>query len=164
LFALPLIFGLIGLFYHFKKNAKAMRLLQACCSIVPGSPSLFISTSQACSRVNVTMLMPVPFMHLLSGSGLAVLYFIDLASQWDKCACKKYSYQRRYFFALLGLLCMSAGLGATGGFAGAMGVFIVYALVAAGLPYAEIFSRQKNIIAAVHFLFVCLANGATGMG
>jgi hypothetical protein len=133
------------LFYQFKKNKGDAIATLLYCFIVQDSPSLFTLTNQACSRVNVIMRMPVLFMHLRYGSELAVLYFIDLALKWDKTLVKNMLIKGAIFSALLSFVCMSAGLGGAESLVAGIGIFIVYALVAAGLPYAaKIFSKQKN--------------------
>jgi len=148
LFALPLVFGLIGLFYHFKKrNGDALATFL-----------LFFWTGLAIIiYINQSGMQPRERDYAYAGSfyafaiwiGLSVLYFIDLATKWDKTLVKNILISGAIFSAALGVLCMSAGLGAASVVA-AIGIFIVYAAVAAGLTYAiKFLPKQKTIVIMV---------------
>jgi hypothetical protein len=100
LFALPLIFGLIGLFYQFKKNkgdAIAATLLFYCSGL-----AIII-------YINQSGMQPRERDYAYAGSfyafaiwiGLAVLYFIDLALKWDKTLVKNILIKGGIFSALL---------------------------------------------------------------
>jgi hypothetical protein len=156
LFALPLVLGLIGLFYQFKKNkgdALAATLLFYCMGL-----AIVI-------YINQPGMQPRERDYAYAGSfyafaiwiGLAVLYFIDLASKWDRVLLKKMLVKGGFFAALLSILSMSAGLGVTEGLVAGAGIFIVYALVAAGLPYVlRFFSAQKIIVTGAIALSLCV--------
>lgn len=144
LLALPLILGLIGLFYHFKKrktDALAATLL-------------FYWTGLAILiYINQSGMQPRERDYAYAGSfyafaiwiGLAVLYFVDLASKWDKVLLKSILVPGAVAAALLAFLCMIAGLG--GGIVAGLGIFILYAAVAAGLPYVlKFLDSQKAIV------------------
>jgi hypothetical protein len=143
MFALPLIFGLIGLFYQFKKNkgdAIAATLLFYCSGL-----AIII-------YINQSGMQPRERDYAYAGSfyafaiwiGLAVLYFIDLALKWDKTLVKNILVKGSIFSALLSLACMVAGLGGVESLVAGIGIFIVYAFAAAGLPYAVKFLVSKK--------------------
>ncbi len=134
LFALPLIFGLIGMFFHFRKkpgDALATLLLFFCTGL-----AIII-------YINQPGMQPRERDYAYAGSfyafaiwtGIAVLYFIDLALHWNKTQGKKMMIAGAGSFAVLAVLCMSAGLDAGGSIAAAIGVFMVYGLAAVGFPY-----------------------------
>lgn len=145
LFALPLILGLIGLFYQFKKNkgdAIAATLLFYCSGL-----AIIV-------YINQSGMQPRERDYAYAGSfyafaiwiGLAVLYFIDLALKWDKTLVKTILIKGIIFSALLSFVCMIAGLGGTESLVAGIGIFIVYAFIAAGLPYAVKFLANKKIV------------------
>jgi hypothetical protein len=145
MFALPLIFGLIGLFYQFKKNkgdAIAATLLFYCSGL-----AIII-------YINQSGMQPRERDYAYAGSfyafaiwiGLAVLYFIDLALKWDKTLVKNILVKGSIFSAAAEFVCMVAGLGGVESLVAGIGIFIVYAFAAAGLPYAVKFLVSKKII------------------
>ncbi|MEO8173738.1 MAG: DUF2723 domain-containing protein, partial [Sediminibacterium sp.] len=89
--------------------------------------------------------------------GLAVLYFIDLASRWDKTLVKNILVKGAVFSGLLSVVCMSAGLGGTESLTAGIGILIVYSFVAAGLPYAiQFLSNKKWVACAAIVLSLCV--------
>jgi hypothetical protein len=151
LFALPLVLGLIGLFYQFKKrkgDALATTLLFYCTGL---AIIVYINQSGMQPRER-DYAYTVSFYAFAIWIGLSVLYFIDLATKWEKALLKSILIPGAVLSALLGIICMSAGLGG-GGIVAAVGIFMVYAAVAAGLPYVMKFlSKQKTIaITAIAF-------------
>jgi hypothetical protein len=149
LFALPLILGLIGLFYQFKKrkgDALATTLL-------------FYWTGLAILiYINQSGMQPRERDYAYAGSfyafavwiGLAVLYFIDLASKWDKALVKSMLIPGAIASGVLTMFCMIGGLGGGSIVAGA-GIFILYAVMTAGFPYILKFisSKKTLVVAAV---------------
>jgi hypothetical protein len=157
LFALPLVLGLIGLFYQFKKrkgDALATTLL-------------FYWTGLAILiYINQSGMQPRERDYAYAGSfyafaiwiGLAVLYFIDLASKWDKTLLKSMLIPGAIASCMLTVFCMIGGLGG-GGIAAGAGIFILYAMIAAGLPYLLKFISTKKMMvvtAVILSLFVPL--------
>ena len=152
LFALPLILGLIGLFYHYKKNkgdALAVSLLFYCSGL-----AILV-------YINQSGMQPRERDYAYAGSfyafavwiGLAVLYFIDLATKWDKALVKTILTGGAVCLAILGIVCTSAGMGVAESLMAMAGIFLVYAIVAAGLP--RIISFVKNKKAMVATVMVC---------
>ncbi|MES2328234.1 MAG: DUF2723 domain-containing protein [Bacteroidota bacterium] len=145
LFALPLILGLIGLFYQFKKNkgdAIAATLLFYCSGL-----AIIV-------YINQSGMQPRERDYAYAGSfyafaiwiGLAVLYFIDLASKWDKALVKNMLIKGGISSAALTVLCMSAGLGGSESLIAGIGIFLVYAFVSSALPYAMKFLSNRKVI------------------
>ncbi len=155
LFALPFIFGLIGMFYQFKKrpgDALAALLLFFCTGL-----AIII-------YINQSGMQPRERDYAYAGSfyafaiwiGLSVLYFIDLAMQWNRTQVKNILVSGALVSLVLTMLFMSAGLG-VGSIAAGVGIFMVYAVVAAGLPYAIRNIRvQKGIILASIGVSLCV--------
>ncbi|MES2372127.1 MAG: DUF2723 domain-containing protein [Bacteroidota bacterium] len=154
LFALPLILGLIGLFYQFKKNkgdAIAATLLFYCSGL-----AIIV-------YINQSGMQPRERDYAYAGSfyafaiwiGLAVLYFIDLALKWDKTLVKNILIKGGIFSVLLSFACMVAGLGGGESLLAGIGIFIVYAFISAGLPYAVKFLANKKIV-VVTSVALCL--------
>lgn len=147
LFALPLIFGLIGLLYHFKKRKG-----DAIASLL-----LFFCTGLAIIvYINQSGMQPRERDYAYVGSfyafavwiGLAILYFIELAQQWDTALLKKILLGGAGFAVCLTILCLSAGLG-TGAVIAGIGTFLLFALFAAILPWGlKQLVKQKTIITA----------------
>jgi hypothetical protein len=142
LFALPFILGLIGLFYQFKKRK----------SDALATTLLFYWTGLAILiYINQSGMQPRERDYAYAGSfyafaiwiGLAVLYFIDLPSKWDKALLKNILVPGAIASLVLTFFCMVAGLGG-GSIVAGIGIFILYAAVAAGLPYLLKFISSKK--------------------
>lgn len=148
LFALPLILGLIGMLYQFRKR-KGDGL---------ATLLLFYWTGLAILiYINQSGMQPRERDYAYVGSfyafaiwiGLSVLYLADLATKWNKALVKNILTGGAISTAVLALLCMFAGLGG-GALAAGVGIFILYALVAVGLPYVlKYISSAKTITVAV---------------
>ena len=151
MFALPFIFGIIGLFYHFKKKGD-----DALVAFL-----LFFFTGFAIIiYLNQAGYQPRERDYAYAGSfyafsiwvGLAVLYFIDMATKWDKkllingivIPCAVIS----GLFLIIGAM-MGAGVAVGVGFAA------LFFLVAVGLPYLLKYIPGAKSIAIVTIL-VCL--------
>jgi hypothetical protein len=144
LFALPLILGLIGGFYQFKKqkgDALANSLLFYCTGL-----AIIV-------YINQSGMQPRERDYAYAGSfyafaiwiGLSVLYFIDLATKWNRALLKSILISGAFFCGILWVLFMCAGLGSLTVLS-AIGIFILFALVAAGFPYAARFLRTPKAI------------------
>lgn len=147
LFALPLILGLIGMFFHFKRNpgdALATLLLFFCTGL-----AIVI-------YINQPGMQPRERDYAYAGSfyafaiwtGIAVLYFIDLALNPNKALLKKIMLAGAISFSVLSVVCISAGVDAGGSIAAGVGLFIMYALVSAGLPYLLGYVPKKAVVPA----------------
>jgi hypothetical protein len=152
LFALPLILGLIGLFYQFKKNkgdAIAAALLFYCSGL-----AIIV-------YINQSGMQPRERDYAYAGSfyafaiwiGIAVLYFIDLALKWDKTLVKNMLIKGGIFSGILGFVCICAGLGGAESMIAGIGIFIAYAFIAAGLPYALKFLVNKKMVVITSVAF-----------
>ncbi len=148
LFALPFILGLIGMFFHFKKrpgDALATLLLFFCTGL-----AIII-------YINQPGMQPRERDYAYAGSfyafaiwtGLAVLYFIEQAISWNKGLLKKMLVPGAVCFMVLSILCMSAGIDMAGSLAAGIGMFGLYTLIAAGLPYILKFLPQQKAVIAI---------------
>lgn len=151
LFALPLVLGLIGLFYHFKKrpgHALATLLL------------FFGSGLAIIIYINQSGMQPRERDYAYAGSfyafaiwaGLSVLYLADMAAGISTLLRRHMLISGAAASILLGILCMSAGFGG-GGLVAAAGLFIIYVLVGGLLPAAFRYLPVKWIAP----LAVCIA-------
>ena len=130
LFMLPFILGLIGLFYHFKRRGS-----DAFVNFL-----LFFFTGFAIViYLNQAGYQPRERDYAYVGSfyafavwiGLAVLYFIDLATNWDKKILKSVLISGGAIAALF----LVAGLATNAGFTLGIGFAILFGAIAAGIPY-----------------------------
>lgn len=149
LFALPLLLGLIGLFYQFKKrNGDGIATMW-----------LFYWTGLAILiYINQSGMQPRERDYAYAGSfyafaiwiGLALLYLVDLAKNWDRKLVRNSLVFGASAMGFLLILLLASGLGG-GAVLAAIGLFALYALVAVGLPYVLKFlsSAKRITIAAV---------------
>lgn len=133
LFALPLLFGLIGLFYQYRKNKGdtiAMLLLFFCTGL---AIIIYINQSGMQPRERDYAYVG-SFYAFAVWIGLAVLYFAELARDWSLEAAKKNLAGGAMALGGLTLLMLAAGFGTGAVIAGA-GLFVCYALLSLGLPW-----------------------------
>lgn len=145
LFALPLLFGLIGLFYHFKRNkgdAIANTLLFLCTGL-----AIIVYINQPGMQPRERDYAYVgSFYAFAIWIGLAILYFIEMARQWEAALLRKVLTGGGAFSAILIILCLGAGMG-TGAVIAGMGIFLLFGVLAAGLPYGlKLLAKQKTIV------------------
>ena len=137
LFMLPFILGLIGMFYHFRKKGSDALV----------NFFLFFFTGFAIViYLNQPGYQPRERDYAYVGSfyafavwiGLAVPYFIDLASNWDKKLLNSILISGGVLAVLFLLGAVSAG----GGPGLGIGFAVLFAVIAGGLPY--IFKTLKS--------------------
>lgn len=130
MFMLPFILGLIGLFYHFKR--KGSDALVAFLLFYFTGFAIIIYLNQAGYQ-------PRERDYAFAGSfyafsiwiGLAVPYFIELASKWDQKLLKSILTGGGVFGALF----LIGGLTSGGGVMLGIGFSVLFAAVAAGIPF-----------------------------
>lgn len=141
LFMLPFILGLIGAFYHFKRRGS-----DAFVNLL-----LFFFTGFAIViYLNQPGYQPRERDYAYVGSfyayavwiGLAVLYFIDLASSWDKKILKSVLISGGAVAALF----LVAGMATNAGMLPGIGFAALFALVAAGIPFILKMAGSKQAI------------------
>ena len=162
MFMLPFILGLIGMFYHFKRKGSDALV----------NMMLFIGTGFAIViYLNQPGYQPRERDYAYVGSfyafavwiGLAVPYFIDLASKWDKKVLQDVLMGGA---AVAFIFMFSIGLSGYGGKAGitaGLGFFALLAAVAAGIPFILKTLKTPIIItygALIVSLFVPVLMGA----
>jgi hypothetical protein len=145
MFMLPFILGLIGMFYHFKRKGSDALV----------NMMLFVGTGFAIIiYLNQPGYQPRERDYAYVGSfyafavwiGLAVPYFIDLASKWDKKLIQDIlvggSVVAFIFMFSIGL----SGYGGTAGITVGIGFFVLLAAVAAGVPFILKTLKSPQII------------------
>ena len=150
LFMLPFILGLIGLFYHFKRKGgdALVNLL------------LFFFTGFAIVLyLNQPGYQPRERDYAYAGSfyafavwiGLAVPYFVELASKWNTKLVKDIMVGSAVvafiFMASISLSGFGGGAGLTVG----IGFLAILSVVAIGVPYVLQFLKNKQVITYVAF-------------
>ena len=153
MFALPFIFGIIGLFYQFKRKGDDGLVAFL----------LFFFTGFAIIiYLNQAGFQPRERDYAYAGSfyafsiwvGLAVLYFIDMATKWDK----------KFVINSIGIPCviislffLVVGVKAGAGAAVGLGFAALFFLVVVGLPYVLKFvSGAKGIVIVTTLVCLCV--------
>lgn len=145
LFLLPFILGLIGMFYHFKRDGK-----DALVNFL-----LFFFTGFAIVLyLNQPGFQPRERDYAYVGSfyafavwiGLAVLYFIELASKWNKKLLQDILTGGGVVAFIMMFAILIAGYGGGAGLTVGIGFFALLAVVAAGVPYILKFLKNKKSI------------------
>jgi hypothetical protein len=145
MFMLPFVFGMIGMFYHFKKRGS-----DALINLL-----LFLSTGFAIViYINQPGFQPRERDYAYAGSfysyaiwiGIAVLYFIELAVSWNKKILKDILTNTAIVSFILMLFIIIAGYSGAAGISVGIAIFALTALVAAGLPYVLKFLKNKTAI------------------
>ncbi len=130
MFMLPFILGLIGMFYHFKKKGSDALIVLM----------LFFFTGLAIIiYLNQAGYQPRERDYAFAGSfyafamwiGLAVPYFVELAASWDQKLMKSILIGGGVFGALF----LLGGAMSGGGVMLGIGFAVLFAAVAAGIPY-----------------------------
>jgi hypothetical protein len=150
LFMLPFILGLIGLFYHYKKrNDDAIVNLL-----------LFVFTGFAIViYLNQAGQQPRERDYAYVGSfyafavwiGLAVPYFVELASTWNQKLLKDILIGGAAVSFIFMFSILIAGYGGPAGLTVGIGFFAVLAAVAGGLPYILKLLKNKQAITVAAF-------------
>ncbi len=142
LFMLPLMLGLVGMFYHFRKKGSDAFV----------NMLLFFFTGMAVViYLNQPGYQPRERDYAYVGSfyafavwiGLAVLYFIELATNWNKKFLQSILIPGgiiAFFVLLIGVIKAHAGI------APALGFAAIFAVLAAGVPYILKTLNNKNFI------------------
>src|SRR3954454_1368639 len=155
MFMLPFILGLVGLLYHFKKRAD-----DALVNFL-----LFFFTGFAIViYLNQPGYQPRERDYAYAGSfyayavwiGLAVPYFIELASTWNKKLLQEILTGGGIISFIFFLSIVIAGYGGGAGLTVGIGFFILLALVAAGIPYVLKFLNNKQAITYAAFVISLL--------
>jgi transmembrane protein TMEM260 (protein O-mannosyltransferase) len=151
MFMLPFILGLIGMFYHFKrKGSDALITLM-----------LFFFTGFAIIvYLNQAGYQPRERDYAFAGSfyafamwiGLSVPYFIELATNWDQKILKSILIGGGVFGALF----LLGGISAGGGVMLGVGFAVLFAAVAAGVPYIVKNLKKGTTIAFASVLIALL--------
>jgi len=161
MYMLPFVLGIIGFLYQAKKKGSdtLVNLL------------LFLSTGFAIViYINQPGYQPRERDYAYVGSfyvfaiwiGLAVLYFIELATAWNKKLVKDVLINAAAISVILMIFILIAGYGAAAGITVGIATFMLIALIAAGLPYALKFLKNKQVITVTAFvaaLFVPILMG-----
>ena len=155
MFMLPFILGLIGMFYHFKRKGSDALV----------NMMLFIGTGFAIIiYLNQPGYQPRERDYAYVGSfyafavwiGLAVPYFIDLATRWDKKLLQDVlvggSVVAFIFMFSIGL----AGYGGTAGITVGIGFFVLLAAIAAGIPFILKAVKSPQVITYGSFIIALL--------
>ena len=145
MFMLPFILGLIGMFYHFKRKGSDALV----------NMMLFLGTGFAIIiYLNQPGYQPRERDYAYVGSfyafavwiGLAVPYFIDLASKWNK----KLLQDMLLVGAVVAFIFMfsigQAGYGFAAGITVGIGFFVLLAVIAAGVPFILKTLKSPQII------------------
>ncbi len=153
MFALPFILGFIGLFYHFKKRGD-----DAFIAFV-----LFLFTGfLIIIYLNQAGFQPRERDYAYAGSfyafsiwvGLGILYFIDMASKWDK---KLLINTILIPCGVVSLLFLIVGARFQFGLAPGIGFAALFFIVAAGIPYAlKSLKSAKAIIITASLIGLCV--------
>ncbi len=151
MFMLPFILGLIGLFYHFRKKGSDafVNLLM-----------FFFTGMAVVLYLNQAGFQPRERDYAYVGSfyafavwiGLAVLYFIDLATNWNKKSLQAILIPGGVIAALF----LVVGLKGQAGLGLAIGFALIYGAVAAGVPYVLKFLSDRKMVTYAAF-FIALA-------
>jgi hypothetical protein len=151
MYMLPFILGIIGLLYQARKKGSDALV----------NMLFFLSTGFAIViYINQPGFQPRERDYAYTGSfyvfaiwiGLAVLYFIDLATSWDKKLLKTVLINALALCALLMIFIMIAGYGAAPGLTVGIAAFVLIALIAAGLPYTLQYLKNKQAIIISAFI------------
>ncbi len=155
MYMLPFILGIIGLIYQAKKKGSDTLV----------NMLFFLSTGFAIViYINQPGFQPRERDYAYTGSfyvfaiwiGLAVLYFIDLATSWDKKLLKNVLINSTAISAILMIFIMIAGYGAAAGITVGIATFAFIAFIAAGLPYILQFLKNKQAIIISAFIISLL--------
>jgi hypothetical protein len=162
LFMLPFILGLIGLFYHFKKRGDDALV----------NMLLFIFTGFAIVvYLNQPGYQPRERDYAYAGSfyafavwiGLAVPYFAEIASSWNKKFIQDILTGGGVVAFIFLISVVITGYGGGAGVTVGAGFFVLFAAIALGIPYLLKLLNNKNAITYGAFavaLFVPLLMGA----
>ena len=151
MFMLPFILGLIGLFYHFKRKGSDALV----------NMLLFIGTGFAVIiYLNQPGYQPRERDYAYVGSfyafavwiGLAVPYFIDIASKWDKKLFQDVLLGGAVIAFIFMISIGLAGYGGTAGITVGLGFFALLAIVAGGFPFVLKTLKSPSTITYVALL------------
>lgn len=135
MFMLPFILGLIGMVYHFKRKGSDGLV----------NMMLFIGTGFAIIiYLNQPGYQPRERDYAYVGSfyafavwiGLAVLYFVDIASKWDKKLFQDVLVGGAVVAFIFMISIALSGYGGAAGITVGLGFFAILALIGGGIPFA----------------------------
>ncbi|HEX5152367.1 MAG TPA: DUF2723 domain-containing protein [Parafilimonas sp.] len=155
MYMLPFVLGIIGLLYQAKKRSSETLI----------NLLLFLSTGFAIViYINQPGYQPRERDYAYVGSfyvfaiwiGLSVLYFIELATAWNKKLLKDVLINAVAIASILMIFIMIAGYGAAAGITVGIATLALIASIASGLPYVLQFLKNKNAIAIAAFAAILL--------
>ena len=152
LFMLPFILGLIGLFYHFRKRGDDA-LINLLLFIFTGF-AIVIYLNQAGQQPRERDYAYVgSFYAFAVWIGLAVPYFIELASKWNVKLLKDILVGGGVIGFVFMFSILISGYGGAAGFTAGIGFFALLAAVAGGIPYLlKLLKSQQTITIAAFAL------------
>jgi hypothetical protein len=154
MFMLPFALGIIGLIFQAKRKSSDALI----------NTLFFLSTGFAIViYINQPGYQPRERDYAYAGSfyvyaiwiGLSVLYFIELATAWNKKLLKEISINAALISLLLMIFILIAGYGAPAGITVGISTFILITLVAS-VPYLLQFIKNKSAITIVAFVVTLL--------
>lgn len=155
MYMLPFILGLVGLLYHFRRRGD-----DALVNFL-----LFFFTGMAIViYLNQPGQQPRERDYAYAGSfyayavwiGLAVLYFIEMASAWNKKLLQDILLSGGIIAFIFMLSLVIGGYGGSAGLTAGIGVFALIAVIAAGIPYVLKFLKNKQSITFASFVIALL--------
>ncbi len=155
MFMLPFILGLIGLLYHFKRrgdDALVNMLL------------FFLTGFAIVIYLNQAGYQPRERDYAYAGSfyafsvwiGLSVPYFVELASSWNRKLMKDILVGGGVLAFIFMFSILIAEYGGTAALSVGIGVFALFSLIAAGIPYILKFLQNKTVITYTAFLLALM--------
>ncbi|MFT4152835.1 DUF2723 domain-containing protein [Parafilimonas sp.] len=155
MFMLPFVLGVLGLLYQAKRKGRDALV----------NALLFLSTGFAIViYINQPGYQPRERDYAYAGSfyvyaiwiGLAVLYFIEMASAWNKKLLKDVLINAAFISFILAIFIAIAGYGAAASITVGVAIFLLIALIAYGIPSLLKIIKNKNAITAGAFIVTLL--------
>lgn len=162
MYMLPFVLGLLGLFYQFKKRGSDALL----------NFLLFLSTGFAIViYINQPGYQPRERDYAYAGSfyayavwiGLAVLYFVETATGWNKKLLKDMLMNAGMASFMLACFIIIAGHGGLAGITVGMMTLALIAFIAICIPYVLSFLKSKQVILFTAFVISLLVPILMGM-
>ncbi|HVX48710.1 MAG TPA: DUF2723 domain-containing protein, partial [Chitinophagaceae bacterium] len=141
LFMLPFIFGLIGMFYQFKKR-EADGIITFLFFFMTGFAIIFYLNQSGYQPRERDYAYVGSFYAFAVWIGLAVPYLAELAIAWDKKMIKYMSMGA----GVIAFILLAGNLHSGGGIALGIAFFALFAAIAFGIPYLLKASPNKHLI------------------
>ncbi len=143
MFMLPFILGLIGLFYHFKKQ-KGDAIVNFLLFFLTGFAIVIYLNQPGFQPRERDYAYAGSFYAFAVWIGLAVPYFVELARKWNTALLKNMLVSGGFFAAFLVIL---GTLLPGGGILLGVGFAIIFGALAAGVPYIlKLIKNQRSLI------------------